>query len=67
MTSAAPPLVLVANARAELQQAFDDYRRNQFGGWPWPSDAPVHPREARRFAKHADGRLEHPEAAAPTG
>jgi quercetin 2,3-dioxygenase len=48
----------VMNTRAELEQAFDDYRRTQFGGWPWPENAPVHERDAGRFAKHADGRVE---------
>jgi redox-sensitive bicupin YhaK (pirin superfamily) len=48
----------VMNTRAELEQAFDDYRRTQFGGWPWPENAPVHDRDAGRFARHADGRVE---------
>jgi redox-sensitive bicupin YhaK (pirin superfamily) len=48
----------VMNSRAEIQQAFNDYQRTQFGGWPWPSDDPVHPREEGRFARHADGKLE---------
>jgi redox-sensitive bicupin YhaK (pirin superfamily) len=48
----------VMNSRAELQQAFADYQRTQFGGWPWPAADPVHGREAGRFAKHIDGRLE---------
>jgi redox-sensitive bicupin YhaK (pirin superfamily) len=48
----------VMNTRAELQTAFDDYRRTQFGGWPFPADDPVHPRERGRFARHADGRVE---------
>jgi quercetin 2,3-dioxygenase len=51
----------VMNTQAELQQAFVDYRRTQFGGWPWPEDAPVHPRAEGRFARHVDGRLERPE------
>jgi hypothetical protein len=48
----------VMNSRAEIQQAFVDYQRTQFGGWPWPSDDPVHPRSEGRFAIHADGRVE---------
>ena len=48
----------VMNTRAELQQAFVDYRRTGFGGWPWPTDGPVHERDAGRFAVHIDGRRE---------
>ena len=48
----------VMNSPEEIQQAFQDYHRTQFGGWPWPSHGPVHSREQGRFAKHADGRIE---------
>jgi quercetin 2,3-dioxygenase len=48
----------VMNTQDELQRAFRDYQRTQFGGWPWPENAPVHGREPVRFAKHADGRSE---------
>jgi len=48
----------VMNTQAEIQQTFMDYRRTEFGGWPWPASDPVHPREQGRFAKHADGRVE---------
>ena len=48
----------VMNTRAEIQQAFEDYQRTEFGGWPWPADGPVHDRERGRFARYGDGRLE---------
>jgi len=48
----------VMNTRAQIQQAMVDYRASHFGGWPWPSDDPVHARGEGRFARHADGRTE---------
>ncbi|MDO8403128.1 MAG: pirin family protein [Pseudomonas sp.] len=48
----------VMNTEQEIQQAFADYRRTGFGGWPWDRPDPVHGRDAGRFAQHADGRLE---------
>jgi quercetin 2,3-dioxygenase len=48
----------VMNDAEELRQAALDYRRTQFGGWPWQSTDPVHSRESGRFAIHADGRKE---------
>lgn len=51
----------VMNSAEELQQAVDDYRRTQFGGWPWDRSDPVHARAEGRFAIHADGRVEHRE------
>ncbi|MCX4241138.1 pirin family protein [Paraliomyxa miuraensis] len=50
----------VMNSPAEINQAIMDYRRTEFGGWPWGSDGPVHPREDERFAVHVDGRRERP-------
>ena len=49
----------VMNDDAGIEQAFADYRETGFGGWPWPTDDPVHGRDAGRFARHADGRVEH--------
>lgn len=48
----------VMNTDDEINQAFADYRRTEFGGWPWPEQDPVHGAERGRFARHADGRLE---------
>lgn len=48
----------VMNNRQEIQQAFQDYQRTKFGGWPWKSLANVHSRNKGRFARHADGSLE---------
>lgn len=48
----------VMNTPAEIQQAFADYRRTEFGGWPWGPSDPVHPRAQGRFARHADGQVE---------
>lgn len=48
----------VMNTREEIQQAFQDYQKTAFGGWPWPVSDPVHPINKGRFALHADGKLE---------
>jgi redox-sensitive bicupin YhaK (pirin superfamily) len=48
----------VMNTPEELQEAFADYRRTAFGGWPWATPDPVHDRTQGRFAIHADGRRE---------
>jgi len=48
----------VMNTKEEINQAFEDYHKTQFGGWPWPKYDQVHDRTKTRFAKHADGKVE---------
>lgn len=48
----------VMNRRAEIVQTIRDYQNTGFGGWGWGRSDPTHPREAGRFAIHADGREE---------
>ena len=40
----------VTNTREEVQHVFMEYQRTQFGGWPWPRDDMVFPKEKGRFA-----------------
>lgn len=48
----------VMNTFEEIQEAFRDYRKTQFGGWPWQRADNIHSRDRGRFAKYADGREE---------
>lgn len=57
----------VMTTRAEIQQAFEDYQRTQFGGWPWADEDPVHDAGRGRFARHADGRVEELETSDASG
>ena len=48
----------VMNTSAEIQQAMNEYRQTEFGGWPWDSYEHVHARAKTRFAKYPDGKEE---------
>jgi len=47
----------VMNTHEEIEQAMDEYRVTQFGGWPWPHADNVHDRKKGRFAKFPDGTV----------
>jgi redox-sensitive bicupin YhaK (pirin superfamily) len=51
----------VMNTQAEIAEAYRDFHSTGFGGWPWATADPVHPRAIPRFAHHPDGRTEYPE------
>ena len=50
----------VMNNQQEIYDAYADYRKDQFGGWPWDRYDPVHLKESGRFARYSDGREEKP-------
>ncbi|WP_108424680.1 pirin family protein [Flagellimonas amoyensis] len=47
----------VMNTNEEIQQAMEEYRLTQFGGWPWPYPDHVHDKDKGRFALYPDGKL----------
>ena len=47
----------VMNSDEELQNAMDEFRLTQFGGWPWRYPDNVHETNRGRFAKYPDGTL----------
>jgi redox-sensitive bicupin YhaK (pirin superfamily) len=45
----------VMNNQAEIQQAFSDFHKTRFGGWPWSRNDVVHGKEKGRFARFENG------------
>jgi len=48
------------NTQQEIMQAFEEYRKTEFGGWPWPQYDNIHPQAEGRFAKMPDGSIARP-------
>ncbi len=48
----------VMNTANEIREAYGDFQKTRFGGWPWERDDNVHDRDKGRFARYADGRNE---------
>jgi hypothetical protein len=47
----------VMNTDEELENAMDEFRRTQFGGWPWRYPDNAHETNRGRFAKYPDGTI----------
>ncbi|MGO4921212.1 pirin family protein [Maribacter spongiicola] len=47
----------VMNTDKELQNAMNEFRTTQFGGWPWRHPDHVHDIQRGRFAKYPDGTV----------
>jgi len=54
----------VMNTEHEVREAFADYQRTRFGGWPWPDAEPVHGPQQTRFVGRGEARLEKPPTSA---
>ena len=50
----------VMNTRSEIEQAFYDYNKTEFGGWEWVNSDPVHGIEKEKFAKLINGDIIKP-------
>ena len=48
------------NTRSEIEQAFYDYNRTEFGGWKWGKSDPVHGTKPEKFAKLINGNIIKP-------
>jgi redox-sensitive bicupin YhaK (pirin superfamily) len=47
----------VMNSRLEIMKTFEEYQRNRFGGWDWPSHEPTHGTEPERFSETGAGKV----------
>jgi redox-sensitive bicupin YhaK (pirin superfamily) len=45
----------VMNTEEEIRDAFQEYQKTQFGGWPWAEKEVTHSREKGRFEQHSNG------------
>jgi redox-sensitive bicupin YhaK (pirin superfamily) len=50
----------VMNTSQEIEQVIQNYRRTEFGGWPWPTAEHVHGAGHGRFAQYPDGYIKLP-------
>ncbi len=50
----------VMNTRQEINDAYADYEKTQFGMWPWQRPDPVHPAQLDRMAIYGDGTRSYP-------
>lgn len=50
----------VMNTEEEIIQAYNDYRRTEFGGWKWKDRGPVHEKNKGRYAQFSNGEIDYP-------
>ena len=50
----------VMNTRSEIEEAFFDYKKTEFGGWKWGNSDPVHGYKGEKFAKLINGETIKP-------